>query len=128
MTLEGPSGDCDRRQPGHRQGHRADLRAEGAKVAFVYPGGQEAAEQLVKEINAAGGSAKAYQGDVADPACADKVVEAVLAGVGPRRHPREQRRRHPRRPVRADGGRATGTRCITDEPRRHVSTSARQWP
>ena len=39
---------------------------EGAKVAIVYKGSQEAAESLVKEVEAAGGVAKAYQADVAD--------------------------------------------------------------
>lgn len=58
------------------------LAREGAKVAFVYRGSQAAADQLVQELTAAGGVAKAYQGDVADPAAADRVCEAVLADWG----------------------------------------------
>ncbi|CAN5580623.1 3-oxoacyl-[acyl-carrier-protein] reductase [soil metagenome] len=54
------------------------LAAQGAKVAFVYRGSQSAAEALEKEVAAAGGIAKAYQGDVADPAAAKKIVDAVI--------------------------------------------------
>jgi 3-oxoacyl-[acyl-carrier protein] reductase len=54
--------------------------AEGAKVAFVYRGNKEAADSLVQEVAAAGGTALAIQGDVADPAfaqqCFDEVVKA----------------------------------------------------
>jgi len=50
---------------------------EGAKVAVVYKGSQEAADSLVKEVEAAGGVAKAYQCDVADVAS----VEACVKGV-----------------------------------------------
>src|SRR5262245_48411268 len=57
---------------------------EGAKVAVVDRGSQEAAESLVKEVAGAGGTAKAYQADVADyasvAACVKK-VEEELGGV-----------------------------------------------
>src|SRR5262245_25186958 len=58
------------------------LAREGAKVAFVYKGSEEAAKNLQAEITAAGGVAKAYQADVADPAAAERVVETVLAEWG----------------------------------------------
>lgn len=58
------------------------LAREGAKVAFVYKGSQQAAEELQKEVTAAGGTAKAYQGDVADPQTAGRIVGAVLADWG----------------------------------------------
>ncbi len=58
------------------------LAREGAKVAFVYRGNQTAADALVGEVTAAGGVAKAYQGDVADPATAPRVVADVLAAWG----------------------------------------------
>jgi 3-oxoacyl-[acyl-carrier protein] reductase len=58
------------------------LAAEGAKVAFVYRGSQQAAEELEKEVVAAGGVAKAYQADVADPTAARRVVDGVLADWG----------------------------------------------
>ncbi|QDU24081.1 3-oxoacyl-ACP reductase family protein [Urbifossiella limnaea] len=58
------------------------LAAEGAKVAFVYRGSQAAAEELVKEITAAGGTAKAIQADVAEPTAARRVVDQVLADWG----------------------------------------------
>jgi 3-oxoacyl-[acyl-carrier protein] reductase len=53
------------------------LAAEGAKVAFVYRGNQEAATGLVAEITQAGGTALALQADVAKAedaqACAERV-------------------------------------------------------
>jgi 3-oxoacyl-[acyl-carrier protein] reductase len=55
---------------------------EGAKVAVVYKGSQQAAESLVAEVTAAGGSAVAVQGDVADPAFAPKCIERVLTEWG----------------------------------------------
>lgn len=51
--------------------------AEGAKVAFVYKGNQQAADRLVEEVAAAGGAALAIQGDVADADAAPKCVERV---------------------------------------------------
>jgi 3-oxoacyl-[acyl-carrier protein] reductase len=58
------------------------LAREGAKVAFVYKGSQQAAGELEKEISAAGGTAKAVQADVADPEAAKRVVAGVLADWG----------------------------------------------
>jgi 3-oxoacyl-[acyl-carrier protein] reductase len=58
------------------------LAGAGAKVAFVYRGSQAAAEALTQEVAAAGGTAQAIQGDVADPATAPRVVEKVLADWG----------------------------------------------
>lgn len=51
--------------------------AEGAKVAFVYRGSQEAADSLAKEVSAAGGTALALQADVTDFAAAEKCAERV---------------------------------------------------
>jgi 3-oxoacyl-[acyl-carrier protein] reductase len=58
------------------------LAREGAKVAFVYRGSQAAAEELEKEIAAGGGTAKAWQADVADPESGKRVVAGVLADWG----------------------------------------------
>jgi 3-oxoacyl-[acyl-carrier protein] reductase len=52
--------------------------AEGAKVAVVYRGSKEAAEALVAEVGQAGGTATAYQVDVADFAQVRQCVEDVL--------------------------------------------------
>jgi len=57
--------------------------AEGAKVAIIYKGNQQAAESLVAEVVAAGGVAKAHQCDVANHDDANKVAEAVEAEFGP---------------------------------------------
>jgi 3-oxoacyl-[acyl-carrier protein] reductase len=48
--------------------------AEGAKVAFVYRGNQQAADALVAEVTQAGGTIKALQADVA------KLDEATRCG------------------------------------------------
>jgi 3-oxoacyl-[acyl-carrier protein] reductase len=58
------------------------LAKAGAKVAFVYRSKAAEAEALVAEITALGGIAKAWQGDVADPATATTVCEGVLADWG----------------------------------------------
>ena len=58
------------------------LAREGAKVAFVYKGSHQAAQDLEKEIAAVGGTAKAVQADVADPEAARRVVAGVLADWG----------------------------------------------
>jgi len=58
------------------------LAAAGAKVAFVYRSGQDAADSLVKEVATAEGVALAMQGDVADAACAPKIVEKVVSDWG----------------------------------------------
>ncbi|MGL6094480.1 MAG: 3-oxoacyl-ACP reductase family protein [Fimbriiglobus sp.] len=58
------------------------LAREGAKVAFVYRGSADAAAALEAEIAAAGGIAKAHQGDVADPTTAKRIVDAVVSEWG----------------------------------------------
>jgi 3-oxoacyl-[acyl-carrier protein] reductase len=49
--------------------------AEGARVAFVYRGNQEAATSLVQEVKQTGGAALALQADVTDQAAAEQCVE-----------------------------------------------------
>jgi 3-oxoacyl-[acyl-carrier protein] reductase len=51
--------------------------AEGAKVALVFRGNQEAAEGLVNEIRQGGGAALALQADVTDLAAVERTVEEV---------------------------------------------------
>ena len=58
------------------------LAGAGAKVAFVYRSKTAEADALVAEIAALGGTAKAYQGDVADPETAGRIGAAVLAEFG----------------------------------------------
>ena len=57
--------------------------AEGAKVAFIYKGNQQAADSLMAEVAQTGGVAKAHQCDVTSHDAAVKVVEAVEADWGP---------------------------------------------
>jgi 3-oxoacyl-[acyl-carrier protein] reductase len=56
--------------------------AEGARVAIVYRGNQEAAGKLVSEINAKGGKAFAFQADVADDASVQACIRAVEQELG----------------------------------------------
>lgn len=58
------------------------LVKEGAKVAFVYKGSQEAADQLAAELTQSGGTVQAIQGDVAQPDTATRIVEKVLSDWG----------------------------------------------
>ena len=58
------------------------LAEAGAKVAFVYRSKAAEADALVAEVAELGGTAKAYQGDVADPETAGRVGAAVLAEFG----------------------------------------------
>jgi 3-oxoacyl-[acyl-carrier protein] reductase len=58
------------------------LARDGAKVAFVYRGSQQAAESLAAEIKAGGGTCQAIQADVAQPDAAQKVVDKVVADWG----------------------------------------------
>ncbi len=58
------------------------LAASGAAVAVNYRRDREAAEETVAMIEAAGGTARAYQASVDDEAQDRAMVEAVLAGFG----------------------------------------------
>jgi 3-oxoacyl-[acyl-carrier protein] reductase len=57
--------------------------AEGAKVAVVYRGSQEAADKLVTEIKAEGSTALAIQADVADAVSVRACVQRVEQELGP---------------------------------------------
>ncbi len=58
------------------------LAAEGARVAFVYRGSQQAADELVKVCADAGQTVKAYQADVADSAAVQALCEQVEKDLG----------------------------------------------
>src|SRR6185369_4699619 len=60
----------------------AALAREGATVAVNYRSSRQDAEQLVAEIAAAGGKAKAYAADVADFAAVKAMVDAVVQDFG----------------------------------------------
>ena len=57
---------------------------EGAKVAFVYRGNKEAADSLTQEVSQTGGTVLPLQGDVAEPATAQRCVEQVQQAWGGR--------------------------------------------
>ena len=57
--------------------------AEGAKVAFVYRGNQEAADALTKEVAENGGKALAVQCDVTRLEDVEKAIKNVEEALGP---------------------------------------------
>jgi 3-oxoacyl-[acyl-carrier protein] reductase len=59
-----------------------ELASRGASVAFSYSRNQEMADQLVAEVEAAGGRARAFQADVIDPKAAEEMVKTVKAEFG----------------------------------------------
>jgi len=59
------------------------LAAEGAKVAFVFRGSQAAADSLVQEVGAAGGSVRACQCDVTNDGDVQKAVAGIEKDWGP---------------------------------------------
>ncbi|BBZ05667.1 beta-ketoacyl-ACP reductase [Mycolicibacterium chitae] len=59
------------------------LASDGFAVAINYASSADAAERLVKEIEAAGGSAIALQADISDPAAAANLVAETTTRLGP---------------------------------------------
>ncbi|MEN3332995.1 MAG: 3-oxoacyl-[acyl-carrier protein] reductase [Blastocatellia bacterium] len=59
-----------------------ELAARGAAVAFSYSRNQEMADQLVADVEAAGGRARAFQADAVDRPVAEEMVKAVKAEFG----------------------------------------------
>ena len=58
------------------------LASEGAKVALNFAGSAAAAEEVKKEIEAAGGEAITVQADVSDPASVEAMVQTVSEAFG----------------------------------------------
>jgi 3-oxoacyl-[acyl-carrier protein] reductase len=58
------------------------LAREGARIAFVYKGNRQAADDLQARVASAGGTARPLQGDVSDPETAPRIVSSVLADWG----------------------------------------------
>lgn len=58
------------------------LSAEGAAVGIGYRSASAEAESLVAEIEAAGGRAKAFAGDVGEPGAAEEMVRAAHSTLG----------------------------------------------
>jgi NAD(P)-dependent dehydrogenase (short-subunit alcohol dehydrogenase family) len=58
------------------------LAAEGARVAVHYQRSQAEAEAVVAEIKATGGTAAAYQADIANQASVAAMVNSVVADLG----------------------------------------------
>ena len=60
-----------------------ELAGQGATVAVNYVANAEAAAGVVGEIEAAGGTARAYQADISDLDQSKAMVEAVVNDLGP---------------------------------------------
>jgi 3-oxoacyl-[acyl-carrier protein] reductase len=58
------------------------LAAHGANVAITYTQGADAAKQVVRDIEQAGGKAIAIQADATDPAAVSAAVERTVATFG----------------------------------------------
>lgn len=58
------------------------LAKDGAAVAFTYVSSPDKAQALAREIEAAGGKARAYQADAADPAALRATVDQAAADFG----------------------------------------------
>ena len=58
------------------------LAAEGVKIAVNYNSSKDEADQLVDEIVAAGGTAKAVQADISDPEQVDAMIDGTVADWG----------------------------------------------
>lgn len=58
------------------------LASEGAKVALNYAGNAAAAEEVKKEIEAAGGQAITVQADVSDPTSVEAMIQTVVDAFG----------------------------------------------
>jgi len=59
------------------------LAADGHRIAVGYVGNVEAAKEVVAAIEAGGGEAAAFAGDVGDPAAVDELFAAVTDRFGP---------------------------------------------
>ena len=58
------------------------LARDGATVAFTYVSSPDKSQALVREVEAAGGKARAYQADAADPAALRATVDQAAADFG----------------------------------------------
>lgn len=67
---------------GMGRGYSERFAAEGARVALVYLSNEEAAQDVLKSIEKAGGTAKAYRCDVTNPAEIETMVSSVVSDFG----------------------------------------------
>lgn len=58
------------------------LAADGAAIAFTYAGNKAAADEVMAEIKAAGGVARAFQANASDPAAAAQSVHSTIEAFG----------------------------------------------
>jgi 3-oxoacyl-[acyl-carrier protein] reductase len=82
MRLEGRVALVTGGSRGIGRGIATALAHEGAAVAVNYRSGKEQAEEVVREIEGAGGKAVAIPGDVAEYADAQKMVEETVSQLG----------------------------------------------
>lgn len=80
--LEAPNVLITGGNKGIGRGIALTLASYGAKVAFSYLTNQEEAEETVREIRAAGGTATAFQADVTKQDDIDRLVDGAEAALG----------------------------------------------
>lgn len=83
MTLEGKTAIVTGGSRGIGRAIALKLAQQGAKVAIVYAGNTQAAEQTVSELAALGSEAKAYQCNVADFEAVKQLCKTMLQEMGP---------------------------------------------
>ena len=86
------------------------LATQGADVAFTYKGNAAAAAETAAAIEALGRRALAIQGDASQAGCRRLRRQGRARCLRQARHPRQQRRDHPRRPHHADVASRPGAR------------------
>jgi 3-oxoacyl-[acyl-carrier protein] reductase len=59
-----------------------ELASRGASLAFSFTKNRELADELVAEVQSAGGRALAFQGDVSDAKAAEEMVRSVKSELG----------------------------------------------
>ena len=114
-----------RRLARHRPQHRRALAAAGAAVGVMFQEREEPAREFEAGVRARGGRAWAGQCDVGDEAVGRRVLRARGRGARTDRHPREQRRHHPRRARHVPRPRAVG-RGAERQPRRARTSASRR--
>ena len=95
------------------------LDEKGYRVVLTHSPGNTTIKETLADMKAKGHDFTAYPVDVADYDSCQRCVAQVREGHRPDRHPRQQRRHHPRHDLPEDGEGRLG-RGHPHQPRQHV--------